>query len=187
MIQINKISLSIDLDDTLSCFNEHWISIYNQKSGDNISIDKITDWTLTQFVLPEWEDKIFSREIVYSKDFFLNVPIKEDAVDFMKWACEKYDVSIVSASYFETVPDKAKWIIKHFPFFDIRNFIPCYYKYKIGADIMIDDGVHNFNRFEGKKYLIDRPWNKKFKEYDNIRYNKLTDISKCMDNLLYFG
>lgn len=173
--------MSIDLDDTLSDFNNSWLSLYNEKSGDNLTVDQITDWELTQFVLPEWRDRIFSEDIVYSKGFFLNVPVKEYAVDFVEWACFDYNVSIVSACNFDTVPDKAKWIRKNLPFFDINNFIPCYYKHKIKTDIMVDDGAHNFHNFKGTKCLIDRPWNKKFTQYDYCRFNNLFEVREYLD------
>lgn len=36
---MNKKSMSIDLDDTLSDFNNSWLSLYNEKSGDNLTVD----------------------------------------------------------------------------------------------------------------------------------------------------
>lgn len=117
-----------------------WNGEKNEKSGDNLTVDQIIDWELTQFVLPEWRDRIFSD------------------------------------------PDKAKWIRKNLPFFDINNFIPCYYKHKIKTDIMVDDGAHNFHNFKGTKCLIDRPWNQKFTQYDYCRFNNLFEVRGYLDS-----
>ena len=178
--EMKKQILLCDLDDVLNCFGDYWIPIYNEKSGDNLTVDRITDWNLSRFVLPEWKEKIFSKEIVLQDGFFLNIPIKEYAVEFMEYCCQRLETYIVSASYPETVNDKAKWIMRNFPFFDIKRFIPCYDKFMIKGDLMVDDGVHNLETFDGLGLLMDRPWNRRHNKH--ARFYDLREVVEWLEN-----
>jgi len=177
----NPYQIAIDLDDTLSCFGETWLAMYNEKSGDNLTLEQITDWEIDKFILPEWRGRVLSEEIVYSEGFYDKVPVKEGAVEFMRWACDNFRAAIVSATRHDAVADKARWIQKHFPFFDIKDFIICHDKQAIKAHVLIDDGLHNLYGFRGGKILIDRPWNQESDTdqiTENLRVDNLMDIQR---------
>ena len=169
--------VAIDLDDTLSFFLEKFCAVYNEKSGDSLTVAKITDWELTSFVLPEWKERLFSSEIIYSEGFFLDIEAKPDAVEILYKLCQEFDTYIVSSCSHRTMHDKAKWIMKTFPFFEIKNFISCHRKQLIRCDVMIDDGFHNLIGGDYGKILIDSPHNQKYYEESNgmIRVKSLSD------------
>ncbi|NES53370.1 5'-3'-deoxyribonucleotidase, partial [Escherichia coli] len=49
---------------------------------------------------------------------------------------------------------------EYFPFIPHSNVVLCGNKNIIKADIMIDDGIHNLESFEGMKILFDAPHNR---------------------------
>ena len=150
----------LDLDDILNKFVPYLLETYNKMSGDNLTEEEVTDWEIPKFVLPEWKDRIFSKEITWRDGFFFDVPIQDGAVDFVNKLMEWSDVYIVSACYFATVPDKANWIMKHFPLFDIRRFIPCYDKKMIKGDVLLDDAPHNLVSGDYLKVMMNKPHNR---------------------------
>jgi len=186
-----------DIDDVLSKFNESWIELYNKKANDDLCIEQITEWKIINFVKEEWKSKIFTDEIIYSPNFYFNVPLKEYAKEFVEWTDQYFDLLLVSAPLFEnkfnntTLSDKAEWIKVNFPNYDIRKFIPCYFKSYLKSYIRMDDRPKNFVGEAEHKILLDRPWNhddceenEYIKNFGLIRKNNLLEVKDYLQNLL---
>lgn len=161
--------LGIDLDDVLNTFNPDWIDLYNKKYGKKFGVHlqekDITDWDLHKFV---HKDVNLFQEFILQPSFFLNSGVQKNAVKCVDKLLDVFEeVYIVSASHFSTVPFKAEWIVKNLPNFPIKNFIPCYKKYMINIDGLVDDGYHNLETFPRKRILFDKPWNRQYQNEAN--------------------
>jgi len=99
--------------------------------------------------------------------------VQPDAQEVTKELLNYFDIYVVSASHFSTVHNKAEWLIEHFPHIPIKHFIPCYHKYMIRGDILIDDGIHNLKDFCGTRILFDQPWNRQYQTEKEIEKYKI--------------
>ena len=151
--------IAVDLDSTLSSFIDAWLKWYNEEYGTVVVPEDITNWGIHEHV-PH-------GTAIY--DFFdvpgalVNVEIEPYAHSVMSWLQHNnHDVYIVSSVVRdEHYGEKKLWVRKHLPFFDMKRFIACSSKEVVLADVMLDDGLHNLENFEGMKPVVyDRPWNR---------------------------
>jgi len=151
--------IGIDLDDTINNLVNKWIEIYNQDYNDNLKIEDIKTWDIADYT------KIGKSFYAYlDSNIFKHLSIKSGASEVIEKLCKEHEVYIVTAnaSYNKGVcDDKVDFIKKFMPFFPIKNIIFINNKSLLDLDILIDDGLHNFEGFKGfKKVVFDRPWNK---------------------------
>ncbi|KIN27533.1 hypothetical protein B4072_2107 [Bacillus subtilis] len=80
----------------------------------------------------------------------------------VKELMKKYEVYVVTTAtnHPESLKAKLEWLTEHFSFIPHSNVVLCGNKSIIKADIMIDDGIHNLESFEGMKILFDAPHNR---------------------------
>lgn len=148
-----------DFDDVLTNMVQKLVKVYNDESGDNISIDAITSWNIEDFVLPEWKDKI--RDYFNRPGWFRDVCPREDAIEVTKKIIEDGDELFIASAYVAvSCNDKYEYLKEFFPFINSRNLIFINHKHLIDADYLIDDGEHNLLEFVGTPIVFDKPWNK---------------------------
>ena len=144
--------IAVDLDSTLSSFIDAWLKWYNEEYGTVVVPEDITNWGIHEHV-PH-------GTAIY--DFFDSV---------MSWLQHNnHDVYIVSSVVRdEHYGEKKLWVRKHLPFFDMRRFIACSSKEVVLADVMLDDGLHNLDNFEGMYGVVyDQPWNRSSNHYTRV-------------------
>lgn len=173
---MKKLSIAVDLDSTLNNLDVVWfLEDYNKFYNDNLVAEDIIDWDPLVYVKPECGNKIF--DILKTPGYFYNLGIKDKwTIAGFKLLCDNYDVYIVSSCKPETIVDKINWVKKHLPFFNTENFIACHPKHIINCDYLIDDGPHNFEKYENKGIVIDMPYNRKLEKDNVIRVSGWDDI-----------
>lgn len=191
-MRTNKLkTLLLDLDDVLNTFNSDktgWIKLYNDKYGDKhiekygtlLQTDHIIDWDLHKFTLPNVN--VFD-EFIYTNNFFRGVGVQPYAQEVTREMSKYFDIYVVSASHFSTVPDKAEWLLEHFPHIPIKHFIPCYNKYMIRGDILVDDKFDNLINFDGERVLFNRPWNKQYQNDELLKSHSIEVMNDWTDNV----
>lgn len=163
--------IGIDLDDTINNLVEVWIERYNIDYNDNVRIEDIITWDIGDFTKA---GKDFYKYLG-DGETFKNLSIKDGAAEVIEKLCGNNKVYIVTAnaSYNKGVcDDKVNFIKKFMPFFPIKNIIFINNKSLLDLDILIDDGLHNFEGFKGKRILFDRPWNRNWLE-SNIKIDAI--------------
>lgn len=138
-----RVTVLIDLDDTMTHLVNAWCQWLNRAHGTTVSEDDITDWDIAQFFPSLSEEQIF--EPIHTDEFWWQVEPKSDASHYMKLlADEGFDVYVCTSSGFDTIKSKFEAILRrHFPFITRQNIIVAQNKQLINGDILIDDGVHN--------------------------------------------
>lgn len=172
-------SIGIDLDDTLNTLVRDWLKVYNLRYDDKLQPEDIKGWDIGSYVKPGLKDTFFN--ILNEPDFIPSLGIQPRAAEVTKWLSSHCDLFIVAA-YLDIIqcPGKILWISKNLPYIDIRhNVMFVNDKSKICTDYLIDDGMHNFEKFKGKPILFDKPWNQTATEY--LRVHNWDDIEA------YFG
>lgn len=148
----------IDMDDVLADLRTPWIQAISDEHQVKIDPSQVKSWEIhKELQLPETIYRIIERP-----GFFENLPVMSNAVEVMKVLWEQYDCYIVSASSYshDIVPQKWRWLQKHFPFIQKEKVIFAKDKSVIKADFMIDDGPHNLRAFDGWRICYDSPYNR---------------------------
>lgn len=155
------LKVGIDLDDVCNNLVEVWLSRYNSDYNDNVKIEDIKTWDIGDYTKA---GKDFYKYLG-DGETFKNLSIKDGAAETIEKLCKQHEVYIVTAnaSYNTGVcDDKVNFIKKFMPFFPIKNIIFINNKSLLDLDVLIDDGLHNFEGFKGKKVVFDRPWNQDY-------------------------
>jgi 5'(3')-deoxyribonucleotidase len=153
-------SVALDLDDVITHFIDSWLNYYNYKSGDHLTTDKITDWNISKFVLPEWSLKIY--DLLKDDCIYEKAEIKDNAGEVIQWLLTKADVFIITAYNYKISEAKGKWVEKYLPFFPIENLIFSNKKHIYNIDYLIDDNYEKVINFNGGGILfqdVNTPWN----------------------------
>lgn len=140
----------IDIDDTILNFNEHTLSLLNNKKGTKYCLEHLI----------EWEHTITNREVYErfdfadDKNFYLNQPELEGAMLFIENLSKLKGLEIIIATALPTVfsEERKERVLSLFPGIKENNYI-------LSAEYMIDDATHNFGKNIKKGFLINYPWN----------------------------
>ena len=154
----------IDLDDTITekgfirMVNEFLETDYKQEDSGTYYVNDL----IPKERLDEWVE-FFTKRNVYD---YAN--IIKDAREVIKKLTDKYDVYIATAYVFRDKPeisgkialDKFNFLIKEFPFINMRNIILINNKDMLEADIRIDDSLNKLKGDAEMKLLFTAYHNK---------------------------
>lgn len=172
--------IGVDLDDVCNNLVSAWLEKYNEDYDDNVKIEDIKTWCIYEYV------KCGKDIFKYLNDgkLYKSLSIKDNAANIIEKLCKDNDVYIVTANYNygkEVCDDKINFIRKYLPFIDINNVIFTSHKYLLDLDVLIDDGLHNFEGFKGIKVVFDRPWNQLSNNCHNRMMKWDDEIIKFID------
>ena len=182
------IKIGVDLDDTINSLVDTWLDKYNIDYSDSLSINDIKTWNIGDYTKA---GKDFYKYLG-DGETFKNLSIKEGAAEIIEELCQQHEVYIVTANASYNIgvcDDKVNFIKKFMPFFPIKNIIFINNKSLLDLDVLIDDGLHNFEKFKGIKVVFDRPWNKtnplppfyRMYNWNNIIVDKINIWDKQID------
>lgn len=166
----------VDVDGVCADLGSEWIRRYNRDSGDNLTLEKITDWGIHKFVKPEYKLKIFDYlrdEDIY--DYVEQIPGSLDGIRELRNAGHRVVFATTVARGARS--SKFEWLIQNgylsnsvdiIPPAD--NYIEVKDKSLLRGDLLIDDGYHNVSAFCGKSILYRTHHNKQY-EWDLSAYN----------------
>ena len=171
-----RATIAIDIDGVVADTHLAWYAQYNKDYHDTLTPDMVTEWDLHKFVKPECGTKIYEY---LTPKLYKKVQPNPDALDYVKFARILHRIIFVTSVYHEAGA-KFDWL-KRFGFFDgvdkpAKDYIECNDKSLITADMLIDDGPHNFEGFKGFPLLFNQPWNKNNKgwaramNFDEVSY-----------------
>lgn len=184
----------LDIDDTLNNFIDSFVDIYNDKYNSNLKSEDIKGWNIQDYV--DTKDNVYN--LFKTPGLFTKPKPKVYAVDFVKSLMKDFDVYLVTDSpsgtnHFESynnpfsnpADDKRHWVKEHFPFFPKERIIFCSEKWMIDGDILLDDKVDTFKKFEemGRDVLLfEANHNKSYKT--NKRVTNLFEAEKEIRRIL---
>ena len=178
-------TILVDMDDTIEQLLAEWIRSVNTKFGRSATVDEVKSWNVAA-VYPglSWEEVYM---VTVEPGFWGRVePIPGAAEGLQKLMADGHDVFIVTATYYESVPEKMKDLLfKYFPFISWDHVIVASRKQMIRGDVLIDDGIHNLEGGEYAKILVTAPHNKDYDAEANgmIRVNSWDEILEAIDRL----
>ena len=157
--------IAIDMDDTIADLLFDWVGIVNKEENEQVLLSDIKCWNIDKYF--KCNKKVFS----YLKyDLFRNLSVIKGSQDVIKKLVDRYEVYIVTTatSHTHSLSAKVEWLKEHFDFIPTSNIVLCGNKSIIKADIMVDDGIHNLEVFEGRKLLFDAPHNRTCKKFERV-------------------
>jgi len=179
-----KKSVLIDLDDTLSLFLDSWLSLYNKKYNDNLTVMDILSWNIQDYIKPEAREDIY--ELLKTPGLLSEVvKPKPGAIMVTEILSKYYDLYIVTAcTYPQNIVEKFKWIENYFPHISTDNIITAKNKSLIKGDYMIDDYQNNLiTSICDTKLLFNMPHNFNY----TIEFDSMTRVSNWEEVLWFFA
>jgi 5'-nucleotidase len=174
--------IAVDVDEVCAQLNKEWLRRYNEEYGDNLTVERLTQWDMSQLVHPHCGKAIFkylSQTDLY--DHIEPYPDALGAVEAMRLAGHR--VIFVSSCVRGGYDMKAEWLVKHGFLPDqriLKDFYGASDKSLIQADVLIDDHIENVRNFRGAGLLINRPWNWNESWAHFCRFHTLRDATKFL-------
>lgn len=181
---MSKLTILVDMDDTLENFCETWVTLLNETYGTNVQLNDIHNWDITK-AFPSLEvSQVFSP--LFNEEIWKRITPLPGAVEYLKRLIDDgHKVVIVTASHPNTVAMKLSNVLfKYFPYLTTKDVIITSQKQLVCGDIMIDDAPHNL---EGGSYygiLMTAPHNMTYDAEANgfIRVYSWEDIYNVVCN-----
>jgi 5'-nucleotidase len=145
----------VDVDSVLNNLTDEWMRRYSLHYEDCLTTDDLSEWSLLDTVKKECHKAIYLYLHDPSLFMFLQPePYSKNVIKRLK--DEGHLVYGLSACVVGSMDSKAAWVAHHY---GIKMFA-VEHKYLMRGDILIDDGIHNADGWEGRFLLFDRPWNR---------------------------
>lgn len=182
---MKKLTIFVDMDDTIEQLLKAWVIEANQRYGYSVSCDEVTDWDVTLAFPGLTMEQVY--EIPTLPGFWKDVdPVPGAAEALQHFMAEGHDVYIVTATPYESVPEKMNdCLFKLFPFLKWDQLIITFHKQLLQGDVLIDDGVHNLEGGSYTKVLMTAPHNRSYDAEANgmIRVNNWSEAIAVVDRL----
>lgn len=182
---MKKLTILVDMDDTIEELGDAWISYLNDKYGADVARESVTDWDISKFYPNLTRNQVY--EPLKNEDLWRNVKPKDGAVEYLKkLIIDGHDIYILTASHYKSIQHKIGLVfLKYFSFIPWRNVIIACNKQMIKGDVLIDDGVHNLLGGDYRKILIDAPHNRSFnaEENDMIRVRTWSEVYEAIKKI----
>lgn len=181
---MDKKRIAVDQDQVLADLLGEWLYRYNNDYNDNLQKDQISTWDWHKLVKPECGKKIYSY--LDDPDIFESLNVIDGSQEVVEELSERYEIFVVTAPWnINNVIPKYRWLKRHFPFIDERNYVFTRNKSIVGANWLIDDKVANFKGFNGISLLFDAPHNQTEKGYTRmLNWKMIRDYFHVRESLI---
>lgn len=159
---MNKLTVLVDMDDTLENLCETWVGYLNERHGTNVHIDDVKEWDMTKAFPTLSKAELFAP--LYEEELWKRVKPLPGSVEYVKRLLDDgHKVIVVTASHQNTVAYKLNNVLfRYFPFLTTNDVVVAYQKQLIRGDVLIDDAPHNLIGGEYKGILMNASHNKQF-------------------------
>lgn len=169
-------TICIDWDEVINSFVTAVLTLYNEDSGDNLTIDDITDYQIAKAFKPEYKDKLF--------DYFDDPRCIESLQWEVGWVVKLIqnkidDIYFVTATHPKNIYRKFLKCLQALNDAGLciseqelcQRLVTTTNKRLIKTDILIDDCFDNLH-FDGVTHniLVAKPWNVKLMQMFGEQY-----------------
>lgn len=177
-----KLRIAFDLDSVLNRLDDVWAEWVRDTFDPEFEVAKWTQWDLHKCV-PRAGTRVY--EFLHHEGVFRNLPVTPGAVECLKKLHDEgHELFIVTSTIPSTWEDKVEWLRTYFPFIPKENMIASSRKGLMRVDVLVDDGLHNFEEFQGVPIVFDRPWNREgLRRLDGYRCYDLVDLPRLIKEI----
>lgn len=157
---MKKLTILVDMDDTMEDLLPAWVAELNRMSSASVSPEEITDWDIGLFFPCLSKQQLFSP--LLKNEFWDTVLPKNGAQEYVRRLMDDgHEVYIVTASHYKTVcPKIERVLLRFFPYIRWEQIIIASNKDMVSGDVLIDDAPHNHSAWRGLSILMDSPHNR---------------------------
>jgi 5'(3')-deoxyribonucleotidase len=168
----------VDLDDVLWNLVEHWIDMYKHHRAMSFKwciLDDAHDEVLNSSMVTSWDiescleptDKKLFWSVLDTKGFWDTITANLETIYALKAINDNpnIDLIICTDTYYKSATAKLTRFFELFPFIEPRQVICMKEKWRLDADIVIDDKPETLEKFMLKQnppvaiMKINKPWN----------------------------
>lgn len=173
-----KITVMVDIDDVLWGMVEHWIDMYKYYRAMSFKwaiLDDAHDASLNPSMVTSWDiescleptDKELFWSVLDTKGFWDTITANLETIYALKAINDNpnIDLIICTDTYYKSATAKLTRFFELFPFIEPRQVICMKEKWRLDADIVIDDKPETLEKFMLKQnppvaiMKINKPWN----------------------------
>lgn len=178
---MNKLTILVDMDDTIENLCEVWVDYLNEIYGTNVSLTDVTQWDMTKVFPTLNRHEIF--DVLAEETLWERVKPLPGAVEYLKKLMDDgHKIIVVTSASPETVEAKLnKVLFKYFPYLTYKDVIISSQKQMIKGDILIDDAPHNLENGSYLKMLFDAPHNQTYETQDTIRVHNWKEVYEAIN------
>lgn len=164
---MKRLTILVDMDDTVEDLLSAWVSYLNAKHGTSVQKDDVAQWDISKSFPTLSKKQVY--EPLYLDDFWLSVkPIDGAAEALQRLMADGHQVLIVTTSSYETLRTKMEEVLfKYFPFLSWDDVIITSRKQLVNGDVLVDDGPHNLEGGQYLRVLMDAPHNRAYNTESN--------------------
>lgn len=182
---MKKLTILVDMDDTIENLCEVWIGYLNEQYGTNVQLDDIKEWDMTK-AFPTIKPQMIYEPLCDEKLWKRVLPLPGAVETIRRIMEEGHKVVIVTAAHQDTVNMKLNNVLfNYFPYLSMNDVIITSQKQLIYGDLLIDDAPHNLEGGHYIKLLFDAPHNRSYSEAANdmTRVHNWDDIYKIVSKI----
>ena len=158
----NKLTIAVDMDGVIVEQVQPVLQKLKKEIGIDLTKSDITDW---EYPFKGTNIKIEIIKAQREKEFVLQMPPMEYAIEALRILSEKFDIVITTSREGSTDPWSQEWLNKHGVHY--RKFVNTSSQGKTlaNADIIVDDYIENIEAFirkgppDRQAILFAQPWN----------------------------
>ena len=164
---MRKLTILIDMDDTIEHLTDAWIKWLNKKHGTEVSNDDIVSWNFSKAFPTLTEAETYAP--LYVDEFWGTVRPMNGALEAMAdLIMYGHEVYIVTSSAYQTLPAKLERVLfTYFPIIKWDHVIVTANKQMIRGDVLVDDAPHNLEGFDGLRILVNASHNRNYPAEEN--------------------
>lgn len=174
-----------DVDDVLNDLIPNTLALYNSRTGKNIQLDQLTEYTFCDCLAHDDASGIIA--LFKEKSLWDSLrPLPGSQKGLRTLVDKGHEIYLATATLPETLPWKVEWLHKYFPFVHPDNVIRIKNKGLLKCDIMIDDNMDNLTDNICERVVLDYPWNRsntKDYAYDIKRAKSWRDIVNFVNEI----
>ncbi|MBF0851507.1 hypothetical protein HKD27_11325 [Gluconobacter sp. R75690] len=154
-----RLRLAVDMDEVLADALSAQRAWFRRTCGYEWTDAELRGRRFRDLVSPE--DYAAMEAMLHQGDFFASLDVMPGAQEAISALCETCEVFITTAAmeYPASCAPKFAWLREHFPCISPLNIVFCGDKSILAADVMIDDNLRHFRRFQGQGVLFTAPHN----------------------------
>lgn len=149
--------IAVDIDGVLADLQTELLRRYNADYNDHLALKDITAWDFKNFVKPECGEHVY--EYFDAPGLYNNVCVIRGAIGGVEALRANHRVIFVTTPTPKSAGAKLTWLSENGLLDNKKNYMECYDKSLVRADVLVDDGAHNLMNFKKDRILFHQPWN----------------------------
>lgn len=188
---MNRFRIWIDQDSVLYNLHDPWLRQHNEEYPDHkLTKEDHIGWDASKACKDNNCEADIYKYFNYPETWIEGSIVKDANHIVYDWYKDKIaDLGIIStAANAMSIPYKIEWLEHNFPYIkDILISHKSHLKHLLYGDILIDDGIHNLEQWQGIGILYTQPWNKNENRLRADNWQEVDRLVKKAIQLLDMG